>query len=108
MQRDQRKCGELLPAWRNALTSITKIIAYAGTWVLSKHGPLSPQNTSISPKNGPCLLCNMSYLHEKESVPAYNAVFGMNFHLITSCTVDEVNEWKTVQDLLDKLVMDDG
>ena len=54
------------------------------------------------------LTANLNSFHGRQtaSVPAYNAVFGANYHITTSCTVDEARKCNTVEDL-QKVVMDD-
>ena len=54
------------------------------------------------------LTANLDFFHglQMTSIPAYNAVFGANYHLTTLGTVDEVSKCNTVQNL-EKVVMDD-
>ena len=55
------------------------------------------------------LTANLNSFHGRQtaSVPAYNAVFGANYHISTSCTVDEASKCNTIDDLK-KVVMDDN
>ncbi len=52
--------------------------------------------------------CNLNSFHGRQtsSIPAYNALFGANYHITTSCTVDEARKCNTVEEL-QKVVMDD-
>ena len=51
---------------------------------------------------------NLNSFHGRQtaSIPAYNAVFRANYHVIMSCTVDEARNCNTI-DKLQKVVMDD-